>query len=269
MKTETEKTGAGPDPALPVAMFAGRRVLVAEDNPVNQKIALRLLEKMGCMAEAADDGRQAVDLHLCAHFDLILMDCEMPELDGYRATELIRSLESGLHIPVIALTAGSEDAERDRCLAAGMDDFLSKPLRAETLMDKLVQWLPAACAVENDQLEAVQRAFGDDFAELAQLYRADSPQRLALLRDAHAAGDHVRLGQVAHAFAGSCASIGARGLAALCRQLELAAKAGAVADLAPQLGAIEDEYRRIGEHLQMLLPSAPSAPPDATQAAAP
>jgi CheY-like chemotaxis protein len=111
-----------------------RRVLVAEDNLINQLIAVRLLEKQGFRVEVASTGREAVRMHDSAGYDLILMDCQMPELDGYAATAEIRRGEPpGTHIPIIAVTANAPEGERERCLAAGMDEYVAKPLSMRTL----------------------------------------------------------------------------------------------------------------------------------------
>jgi CheY-like chemotaxis protein len=113
----------------------GPRVLLVEDNPVNQKIALRMLQKMGHAVEVAANGAEAV--HKCSgsEFALVLMDISMPIMDGFEATQKIREHESskGGHVPIVALTANAMEGDREKCLAAGMDDYLSKPVRAESL----------------------------------------------------------------------------------------------------------------------------------------
>ena len=124
---------------------AGRRgrVLLVEDNRVNTVFAVRILEKSGWVVESAVNGREGVALHASGRFDLILMDCQMPEMDGYEATQHIREREGpGEHIPIIALTATAMQGERDRCLAAGMDDFVSKPISVSALNDTLQRWFP-------------------------------------------------------------------------------------------------------------------------------
>lgn len=242
--------------------FSGRRLLVADDNPVNQQVALRMLEKLGCKADIAVNGEEAVDMHADACYDLILMDCEMPKLDGFQATEKIRAAErTGQHTPIIALTACTAQGEREQCLAAGMDDFLSKPIRPQILRETLARWLPqVAAAVEEtpssgciDELDVVRDMFGNDFSELAALYRNDSPPRIEKLHDANATGNLAMVAKIAHAFSGSSASIGASGLSALCKELELRAKAGAVNDFEKRMTAIEAEYQRVSKKLQDML----------------
>jgi len=118
-------------------------VLVAEDSQVNQIVAARALERSGCRVEVVSDGRQALEAMLATRFDAVLMDCQMPELDGYEATAEMRKREPpGQHTPVIAMTAQAMDGDRERCLAAGMDDFISKPMRHADLVEKLRLWIP-------------------------------------------------------------------------------------------------------------------------------
>lgn len=141
------------------------RVLVAEDNTVNQKLAVRLLEKLGCRVDVAANGKEAVEMIALLPYDLVFMDCQMPEMDGFDATRLIReregkwskerrrlnadpllsSWESSIsHLPIIALTANAMQGDRERCLAAGMDDYVSKPMKAAVLKAVLYRWLPQA-----------------------------------------------------------------------------------------------------------------------------
>jgi CheY-like chemotaxis protein len=127
-------------------------VLVAEDSQVNQIVAARALERCGCRVEVVADGRQALEAMLATRFDAVLMDCQMPELDGYEATAQMRLREpSGEHTPVIAMTAQAMEGDRDRCLQAGMDDFISKPMRHADLVEKLRLWIPLRKQGESDR----------------------------------------------------------------------------------------------------------------------
>lgn len=119
------------------------RVLLAEDNIVNQKVATRLLEKLGCRVDVAANGREALAMWQALPYDVVFMDCQMPEMDGYEATRAMRRDEPGRHTPVIALTANAMTEDREACLRAGMDDHISKPIRAQKLAAALAHWVPA------------------------------------------------------------------------------------------------------------------------------
>ena len=128
----------------PARAALGGRILVAEDNAVNQKVILRLLEQLGCEACCVPNGALAIEAWQSGHFDLILMDCHMPQVDGWQATESIRALENGTRrIPILALTASALDPDRERCFASGMDAFLPKPIRIDDLAKALRQFLDA------------------------------------------------------------------------------------------------------------------------------
>ena len=138
----------------------GMRVLVAEDNAVNQKVALRLLERMGCRAEAVADGAEAVAAIRRMPYHAVLMDCHMPEMDGYQATAEVRRRESGTdrHIPIIAMTANAMVGDREKCIAAGMDDYVAKPVNPEQLRDALLLWTATAPAQPVSPATAVDHA---------------------------------------------------------------------------------------------------------------
>ncbi|MCC7014010.1 MAG: response regulator [Planctomycetes bacterium] len=141
-----------PSPALPASSAApasnarsGAKVLLVEDNRVNQMVARRMLERMGHTVALAENGREALELTAEQQFDVVLMDCQMPEMDGYEATRAIRVREAGArHLPIVAMTAHAMVGDREQCLAAGMDDYLTKPVRAEDLDEVLVRVLAAA-----------------------------------------------------------------------------------------------------------------------------
>jgi PAS domain S-box-containing protein len=122
-------------------------LLVVDDNHVNQLVAVRLLERLGCRVDTADDGRQALDAIAETSYAAVLMDCQMPEMDGYAATEELRRAEAGgEHVPVIAMTADAMAGAAERCIAAGMDDYVTKPIRRERLVEVLREWIPAGDA---------------------------------------------------------------------------------------------------------------------------
>jgi CheY-like chemotaxis protein len=118
-------------------------VLVAEDSPINQALAVRMLELCGCRADVACTGVEALEMLAARRYDAVLMDCQMPEMDGYAATLELRRRERGAeHTPIIALTAQAADGDRERCLESGMDDYLSKPVGLDLLIQTVRRWLP-------------------------------------------------------------------------------------------------------------------------------
>jgi two-component system, sensor histidine kinase and response regulator len=158
--------GHGPveSPGRSIAALAGRegvhgpRILVVEDNPVNQKVAVMLLAKLGIHADVAADGREGVELLRLLSYDMVFMDCQMPEMNGYDATSQIRRLNGpNRRVPVIAMTAQALDGSRDRCLQSGMDDYITKPVSVEDLARMLRTWLPelpAHCLVLPSDIRA-------------------------------------------------------------------------------------------------------------------
>ncbi|MNP24513.1 Sensor protein EvgS precursor [compost metagenome] len=129
----------------------GERILLVEDNPVNQSVIEAMLRSLGLEVSVALDGMQAVELVRQQHFAAILMDCRLPHLDGYEATRRIRLLANGRQLPIIALTANAMPGDRERCMAAGMNDYLSKPFRRTELQRVLQHWLPGRTAATGDK----------------------------------------------------------------------------------------------------------------------
>jgi two-component system sensor histidine kinase/response regulator len=248
-----------------LSQFDGFRILVVDDNIVNQSVVVHMLRKFGCKTELANDGLQAVAKHRAQQFDLILMDCQMPELDGYQATARIRAheetLETDFRVPIVALTAHALAGEREKCLASGMDDFVPKPIRPSSLRDILNHWLPAAqqpIAVSEeiapaDDLDAMKDMFGEDFPELAHLFQSDSRKRISALHQAATRDDRTEMIRLTHALSGSASSMGASSLAYLCKTVEAQLKSGALEDLEAAVRTMEADYIKIDARLQQLL----------------
>jgi PAS domain S-box-containing protein len=202
------------------------RVLAVEDNAINRRLITRQLERLGYPSESAADGRAALDELGRADYGLILLDCQMPGLDGYQTAAEIRRREAGKkHTPIVAITANATDADRRRCLEAGMDDFIAKPATLESLHEVLERWdLP----VDQTVLASFRALAADslpDFIRLASQFLDDGDRRLMAARTAWRCGAWAQGGREAHALKGAAAVVGARGLAELCRRLEACAAA--------------------------------------------
>ncbi len=243
----------------------GVRVLVAEDNSVNQQVAVLMLQARGYQVDVVSNGLEAVEALERVPYDIVLMDCQMPEMDGFKATRQIRQREGAArHTPIIALTAHALHGEREKCLAAGMDDYLAKPLTPQALYKTLQRWHPKSARQsaapapapqvkeeEGEQvldvrvLESFRQLQMPDEAniihQLIDLYLADAPNRLAMLRQAIAQQDAARLAQAAHALKGSSANIGAQRVARVCMELEKAGKAGNLSGVADRFAQLEQE----------------------------
>ena len=217
-----------------------RRLLVVEDNTFNQTVAVGMLAKLGYRADVAANGVEAVAAVGRFDYGAVLMDCHMPEMDGYAATAEIRSREGdGTHMPIIAMTAAAMNGEREKCLAAGMDDYVSKPVSLEELERTLKRWLKGGAGPEADdpatfdpQMVAALRSLSADgepdaFVALTTLFVASAVDLVETLRKAVAARDTRTVGDVAHTLKGSAANLGAAPLTDACRQLEAAISCGA------------------------------------------
>ena len=139
------ETAQSPGKSSLADVFSGVniRILVAEDNVVNQKVAIRMLQRMGLRADVAANGHEAVQMFGLVPYDVILMDCHMPELDGYEASRQIRRLEAvGRSVVIVAMTAEAMAGAREACLASGMDDYISKPVKVQDLLTVLQKWAP-------------------------------------------------------------------------------------------------------------------------------
>ncbi|MDA0174395.1 response regulator [Solirubrobacter taibaiensis] len=227
----------------------GAPILLAEDNPTNQAVALNILRRRGFRVEVVGNGAEAVEALRREPFAAVLMDCQMPVLDGYAATAEIRHLEGDArHTPIIAMTAHAMQGARERCLEAGMDDYLSKPLRAEVLDDVLRKWLnvPGPTVLDRSFLTALAKAVGgeDVVAEICDLFLSDIDPRVAELRQAAKDGDAETLRNGAHQLKGSAANIGAVAVSGAAAELEQLAEAG-------ELDAVELPLLRLADAVRL------------------
>jgi signal transduction histidine kinase len=251
--------------------LAGARVLLVEDNPINQSLARAMLNRLGVRATLAADGREAVEQVAGAHFDLVLMDCQMPVMDGFAATAEIRAREAGAptRLPIIALTANAMQGDRTRCIDAGMDDFLAKPYTYAELSAMLARWLPAGstapaaapaapaardaqpatdAAIDPrtlDTLRELDPSGSDDLIrEMLHTFMEMAQPGIDRVEAAVAAGDREGLRQATHALKSATANIGATALSARYAQLEKLAREDRVPAALELLEDVRREHRR-------------------------
>jgi len=260
--THGKSTAALKPPPRATAVAQGQLILVAEDNEINQKVILQQLALLGCAADVADDGRAALERWQSGDYGLLLTDLHMPEMDGYELAAAIRDREAGQRrMPIIALTANALRGEAERCRAAGMDDYLSKPAQLVDLGAMLEKWLPAGTVADLDavlpapkvgagataptpaamptlDVNVLAALVGDDPATLREFlrdFRASAATIAAELSAACAAGDAARAGALAHKLKSSARAVGALALGEICAELEAAGQAGAAGALAEPL----------------------------------
>jgi two-component system sensor histidine kinase/response regulator len=263
------------DPDRPAAAcLANAHILLAEDNPVNQEVAVNMLELLGCRVEIVADGHAALRAIAARDYDLILMDCQMPTMDGYEATRQVRAraaASGGAHVPIVALTSNAMKGDRETCLAAGMDDYLSKPFTQRQLAEVLLRWLapgraaqevggplagtpPGTDAVGQDPIDrrALEPILAMERAGRARLlqrivgvYLDDTPGAIRALRQAVDGRDAEGARKAAHGLKSSSANVGALRLSALCRELEEMARGGDLTPATAKLHEIEREHQRV------------------------
>ena len=215
------------------------KILVVEDNPLNQLVATGLLEALGYAADTAADGLAAIEAARDGGFDAILMDVQMPRLDGYAATRHIRAHETGTRCPIIAMTAAVVDGERERCLEAGMDDFLTKPIDATRLSETLQRWLAPgpsyADRLDVERLEELREldtaTDGPSYVDRAIAnFLGIAEEQVATMGAAAESGDADQLRAVAHSLAGAALNLGAVALGESAREVEERVMTGSMAD---------------------------------------
>ena len=257
--------------------FRGKRILVVDDNPVNQKVALSLLAPYGCEVMCANHGQEAVDMVSMQRFDLVFMDCQMPVMDGYEATRQIRLREEqiGRRLPIIALTASAMSEDSVKCRLAGMDDYLSKPIRPQTIVTVLDRWLHGTPNVLHEEprdhvepgsnpmsdsdpaLEEflnMREALGDGYEGLVTFYLEDAAEKLDKLKNqikSDAASNDVM--QQAHALKGPSLAMGARDFAQVLGGIETAARRGDGPGVMACASELDQQFDRVRRILQELV----------------
>jgi len=277
-----------PEATRPIA----GHVLLVEDNPVNRQVAQRLLMLMGLSYGGAFNGKEALEQLDKDSYDVVLMDCQMPIMDGYTAVRILRQNEetSGKHLPVIAMTANAMAGDREKCLRAGMDDYMSKPLNRALMEQTLRKWLPAGAksrdlpaapakpaalpippptpgkssappaaapsgaVLDTDVIRDLLDVMGDEFTDLVRVYLEDTPKSVTALEQAAARGDIEGLIAPSHSLKSTSANLGALSLSELAKRLEHGARGGTLGGEAPLIVAeIRRTFVRVQQELNALL----------------
>jgi two-component system sensor histidine kinase/response regulator len=274
---------AAPQPGVKPAR--NRRVLLAEDNPVNVEVARAMLDSLGMVVHCARNGEEALQAARQGGYDIVLMDCQMPVMDGFAATAEIRRHEQaagrGRSLPIIAITANALQGDREACLAAGMDDYLSKPFTQQQLGAVIGRWigLPIAATVHHDdeppvlppetreviQRDVINRHALDNIRALSAdrgdalvhkviaAYVDDTPRHLLTLRQAIAGHDPGQLRKVAHSLKSSSANVGAETLAQMCKDMETLGRTDTTEGAAVILTDMEHEFQAVRHSLSAIL----------------
>ena len=220
--------------------FTDSQILVVEDNRANQLVAKAMLERFKCQVSLANNGKEAIEMASRSNFDLIFMDCQMPEMDGYEATYQLRKLEGEIsHTTIVAMTANKQDGDREKCLAVGMDDFLSKPLKLEKLATILNKWLNKnsndisiigqedsnfinSYVIDEAVYAELEGTLGADIKTVLKLFIEDAPGYLSQLEYGIKNTDLAVLSSAAHTLKGCAANFGATQLSSACEAMERA-----------------------------------------------
>jgi PAS domain S-box-containing protein len=247
------------------------RILLVEDNLINQRVALSMLARLGLSADLAEDGRQALEAVDKQHYDLVLMDCQMPNMDGFEAsTEIRREEASHERRPtvIVALTANAMEGDRERCIAAGMDDYIPKPLRLEQLRICLERWLKpdlsaeqvvdstvepvdalTALAIDPDVMQDLKELLGPGYAHFLELFETKTTELMQKIEQAVASDDPEALASAAHALKGSAGNLGAASLVTVAQRLEQRGQRGNLRDIDRLLEQARRSHRSVLEQL--------------------
>jgi len=263
----SQKKSKDDEQAIKYWKFHGT-ILLAEDNLVNQEVTRGFLESFGCRVDIVNNGKEAVEALKRELYDMVFMDCQMPEMDGFEATKVIRDQEkdnNGRHIPVIALTAHALEGDREECLAAGMDDYLSKPFTHEQLREKLECWIGEelhATALDQKILENIRGLQKEGEPSLMDkiitIYVQTTPGLLQDLSEAVAASDAQAMKKAAHSLKSSSANLGAMKLSELCKEVESMGRMGALKGASALVTKIEHEYSAVEKSLMLEMQGRPS-----------
>ena len=244
------------------------RILLAEDNPVNQKVAAKMLERMGHTVSIAENGAEALGALGKQSFDLILMDIQMPEVDGFEATRSIREREiiTGEHLPIVAMTAHAMKGDKERCLQAGMDGYLAKPINARQLFETVENLfhdrqaadeppeVPVGAGYALDRTKMLERIGGDRdlLKEVAGIFVSECPRMISDIRNAVKDGDAEALQKAAHALKGSVSNFAAEAAVQAAQRLEMMGRTRAMSDASHAFKELEREIDRVREGLSAL-----------------
>jgi CheY-like chemotaxis protein len=258
---------ATPEDGRAISFKPQATLLVVEDNPINQEVTRYQLEKMGYRADIAKDGIDALAMLERNDYALVLMDCHMPQMDGFETTARIRSRsDDKAQIPIIAVTASGSSGERDKCLQAGMDDFLLKPFRKEELSDKIKKWLPSASPSEpagkssgalseitddvRSGLKRLEEDYGKEMVQkILEMFIPDAESRIARIDQAIKQEDFRALEESAHGLKSGAANIGATEISDLCRQLETQGELGLIGDAPEVMRKLQASWTVVRAHI--------------------
>ncbi|MEP7246284.1 MAG: response regulator [Gammaproteobacteria bacterium] len=255
-------------------MFLGARVLLVEDNPVNQQVAWQILSRLGITADIADNGEEALASVRTEHFDAVLMDCQMPVMDGYSAATAIREWERTTRrtrTPIIAMTANAMAGDRAKCLAAGMDDYVAKPVKIDVLAAALARWLVSSqeAQVDSEAFEQLRAVMGDGLRDLVETYLRDTSTQIATMGAALESADNVVLTRAAHSLKASSLSLGARAVSVHAAALEALGQASAPSNEIQQaIGKLREAFVLAEPALRRAAESATLSPATESSSAA-
>lgn len=243
------------------------RILIAEDNLINQKVYLGLLHDSKYHVDIVDNGKIAVASARKSKYDLILMDCQMPEMDGYEATIKIRKNEksSGVRTPIIAVTANTMANEKERCLSVGMDDHISKPISGSRLIELIQKWLPTSQPkLLDDQILKELEQMGQEsqsnlLADVIAIFLKEGPAKIVSIRKLISENNLEMAGKQAHHFKSSCNGVGALTLANLCQEIEINCKNGKSDPLNGLMMRLENDLNLVNSELNQIIATTTAA----------